>query len=241
MTLAEMESMARLRRLDPGDIMRNFCRWNDEGAFSATGAAIGQGKRTRRALERFKEGVPALECGGTGERDNSDGSLMRMLPFVFAEQLMIRDGVTIDQLSAMTHAHPIAVRACRLYCEIARRIARGAEKGECVLGLSEQEPPFERLAGIALLPEGDVRSSVYVVDALEAALWSFMTTDSYESCVLRAVSLGGDTDTIAAIAGGLAGMYYGEDAIPARWRRCLFRLDAIEALCERFSESLNAI
>lgn len=88
MTLAEMESIARLGEIDHEDIMRNFCRLHFEGAFSATGTAIGQGKQTINALERFQNGTPTEQCGGASERDNGDGSLMRMLPFVFCEKLM---------------------------------------------------------------------------------------------------------------------------------------------------------
>ena len=71
------------------------------------------------------------------------------------------------------------------------------------------------------------------MDTLEAALWCLLTTDTYRDCVLKAVNLGGDTDTIAAIAGGLAGALYGYDAIPKEWLNTLLRRDYIEQLCER--------
>jgi ADP-ribosylglycohydrolase len=69
-------------------------------------------------------------------------------------------------------------------------------------------PDFEKL------PREEIKSGGYVVDTLEAALWCVLTTDSYRECVLKAVNLGGDTDTVAAIAGGLAGALYGYNAIP---------------------------
>jgi len=89
------------------------------------------------------------------------------------------------------------------------------------------------------LPEDDIRSSGYVVDTLEAALWCLISTDSYESCVLKAVNLGEDTDTVAAIAGGLAGMLYGVDSIPKKWLNQIVRLDYIEELCDSFYSSLQ--
>jgi len=67
------------------------------------------------------------------------------------------------------------------------------------------------------LPEEKIKSNGYVVDTLEAALWCLLNTDNYKDCVLKAVNLGDDTDTVAAIAGGLAGMFYGVDAIPNEW------------------------
>ena len=88
------------------------------------------------------------------------------------------------------------------------------------------------------LSRDSIRSSGYVVDTLEAALWCLLTTDSYRDCVLKAVNLGEDTDTVAAVAGGLAGILYGEAAIPADWLAPLCRRPQIEALCTRFAESL---
>lgn len=79
----------------------------------------------------------------------------------------------------------------------------------------------------------EIRSSGYIVDSLEAALWCLLTTDSYKECVLKAVNLGYDADTIAAIAGGLAGALYGYEAIPQKWRDCLIKREYIEELCER--------
>ena len=88
------------------------------------------------------------------------------------------------------------------------------------------------LEAFASLPEGSIRSSGYVVDALEAAVWSLVNADSFETALLKAVNLGDDTDTVGAIAGGLAGLYYGYDAIPEDWLGVLQRCEWIEGLCE---------
>jgi ADP-ribosylglycohydrolase len=99
---------------------------------------------------------------------------------------------------------------------------------------------FNRLfkKDFAKLPESKIKSSGYVVDTLEAALWCLLNTDNYKDCVLTAVNLGGDTDTVAAVAGGLAGMYYGVDSIPSEWLDKLAKRDYIEELCEEFFQSL---
>ena len=76
----------------------------------------------------------------------------------------------------------------------------------------------------------EIKSSGYIVDSLEAALWCVLTTDTYKECVLKAVNLGSDTDTIAAIAGGLAGALYGYGAIPEQWRNVLIKREYIEEL-----------
>ncbi|MBQ2772786.1 MAG: ADP-ribosylglycohydrolase family protein, partial [Clostridia bacterium] len=79
--------------------------------------------------------------------------------------------------------------------------------------------------------------SGYVVDTLEAALWCLLMTDNYRDCVLKAVNLGEDTDTIAAIAGGLAGALYGYEAIPQEWLGTLLCRDKIEVICERAAKT----
>ena len=93
------------------------------------------------------------------------------------------------------------------------------------------EPDFDKL------PETEMKSSGYVVDTLEAAIWCLLTTDSYEKCVLKAVNLGDDTDTVAAVAGGLAGLLYGYDAIPQKWIDTLIKRDYIEDLCKKAAEA----
>lgn len=98
---------------------------------------------------------------------------------------------------------------------------------------------YERLADIAAfgaLPEAEIRSSGYVVDTLEAAVWCLLNTDSYRDCVLKAVNLGGGTDKTAAVAGGLAGAFYGAQSIPEEWRSGIARGAWIEELCAAYQK-----
>lgn len=78
-----------------------------------------------------------------------------------------------------------------------------------------------------------IKSGGYIVDTLEAAVWCLLTTASYKECVLKAVNLGGDTDTVAGVCGGLAGALYGYNAIPQEWRNTLIKREYIEELCEK--------
>lgn len=87
------------------------------------------------------------------------------------------------------------------------------------------------LEKFALVEEDDIRSSGYVVDSIEAAVWSLITTDSYKECLLKAVNLGDDADTVGAIAGGLAGLYYGYESIPEEWLDEIVRREWIEEMC----------
>ena len=79
--------------------------------------------------------------------------------------------------------------------------------------------------------EEEIKSSGYVVDSLEAAVWSLITTDSFEEGLLRAVNLGDDSDTVGAIAGGLAALYYGYEGIPEEWLEVIKRRAWIEGMC----------
>ena len=85
----------------------------------------------------------------------------------------------------------------------------------------------------------DIKSSGYVVSTFEAAIWCLITTSSYEEAVLKAVNFGDDTDTVAAVTGGLAGLYYGVNSIPETWLGAIVKRDYIEELCEKFDEAMN--
>ena len=102
----------------------------------------------------------------------------------------------------------------------------------------EEEATVAVIDKFAKLKDHNIKSTGYVVYSLEAALWCLLTTGNYAECVLKAVNLGGDTDTIGAIAGGLAGLYYGIDNIPEDWRKTLIRYEVIEKMCEAFAEKI---
>ena len=238
-------------------IMDNFARWYYDGEFTPTGVLFDIGSTCRYAIENYCEyGLPLPLCGAIDVRSNGNGSLMRIHPFVLytyrqdkplGEKLEI-----IETASTLTHAHPRSRLACGVYafvlwellsCPTPESVREGLEKAR---EYYKHHPEihhlarlFDRIAGLSkynsTLPVliSEIKSDGYVIHSLEAAIWCLLTTDSYSSCVLRAVNLGEDTDTVAAIAGGLAGALYGYAAIPQGWREALLRLDFIEELCEQ--------
>ena len=255
LTLALMDSIRRTGGIDYTDIMDNFLKWLDKGAYTPYGYAYDIGKGTMRAIHKYKYTHNALHAGGTGENDNGNGSLMRIMPAVlYCCEHALPPGEAVDivhKVGSLTHAHIRANIACGLYYFMAAAIL--AEEGPLASGLAaglkagfafyeahladpENLACYDRLrdlASFAGLPACDIRSSGYVVHSLEAAAWSLATTDGFEAALLKAVNLGEDTDTVAAIAGGLAGLYYGYDAIPEAWLAALQKRDWIEALCAR--------
>lgn len=238
MTLATVESIGRLGRISTDDIMQNFYRWTDENAFTPYGELFDIGRATREAILRYAWGTPARKCGCKAEWDNGNGSLMRILPLAFTDCRY----QMVNAVSSLTHAHEISLEACRIYISVARKLLRGKPLDEIVKTIKPELPVYGRLPKLDTLQRDEIKSSGYVVDTLEAALWCNLKSNSYRECVLMAVNLGEDTDTVGAIAGGLAGISYGiggEQGIPEEWINQIARKEWIAELCEKFEQSLQ--
>lgn len=217
MTIATCDSIRERGCVDTDDMRGRFVEWCRNGEYAIGGRVFDIGATVSEALH---SGV-----GLTGYRDNGNGSLMRMIPFAFLD---VTDQEVADA-SSVTHAHEIAKTACILYVKYAKLLLAGRSPKQALEAFSGQAEPFARLETIHLLGEDGIRSSGYVVDTLEAALWCFVTSTTYRDCVLRAVNLGGDTDTVGAVAGGLAGLLYGYESIPENWIKALRGKVLIEA------------
>lgn len=250
MTLAAMDSIAEKRAVDCDDIMVRFGKWYYQNAYTPTDIRFDAGNICASAIDRyFAEHIDAAHCGIRRESGNSNGSLMRILPFVLYGSTHPRENrAAVKKGSALTHAHPRSLLACVIYGEVAHAILRDPSKEVVEAALADCEfrfggmaewKHFTRLWSISRLPRSGIKSSGYVVDTLEAALWCLAVTDNYRDCVLTAVNLGGDTDTTAAVAGGLAGILYGFDAIPRQWLATLKKEREIETLCDRFREAIR--
>ncbi len=245
MTLCTMESL--IKGLDYDDMMSRFAAWYKEGYLTPHGVLFDIGISTSQAISSYIKGVPPLKCGLIGEFDNGNGSLMRILPLAYytANKTLREKAEIIENVSALTHAHKRSVTACLIYTEFACELLKGRSKEvalrqafNSIASFCDQNElkAYGRIKdGISAVKEQDIRSSGYVVDTLEAVFWCFFTTNSYRECVLKAVNLGDDTDTVAAIAGGLAGIYYGLEDIPSDWMDAIVKLDEIKEICERFS------
>ena len=176
MTLATCFSIRRKGGIDLSDIMECFRAWESEGKFTADGVMFDIGNTTSMAISQG--------FGLTDISSNGNGSLMRIIPLAFVPNATDEQ---IRQVSALTHGHLISKEACVIYVGIARKLLAGMSVTEAV---RESVPDdrlevFERLPVIHQLPEEDIKSSGYVVDTLEAAVWALATTKSYEECVLK--------------------------------------------------------
>ncbi len=250
LTLALLDSLSS--GLDYQDIAGKFLSWSREGAYTAGGKVFDIGATTSKAISKMEQGIEPIRCGESDEYSNGNGSLMRILPaaiYVIGLPIERRKQIIFD-ISALTHGHLRSKIACFLYSEIVRYIVNGYEKKAAVesahkslitsLGDEEQDEisHFKRCRHhIKDLKRDEIPSDGYVVSTLEASLWSFLGTESFEEAVLRAVNLGEDTDTTGAVTGGLAGCYYGFGSIPDNWIGRLQRNEYIKGLCEAFVQS----
>lgn len=213
MTLATCASIKGCGCIDVSDMLAKFRAWAHKGEYAIDGRVFDIGCTTSEALYTGK--------GKDDERSNGNGSLMRIIPLAFTDA----SDEDIEAVSAITHAHDISKAACVCYVHIARLLIRGKELSDILPSI---ESPFDRIRTISTLDESEIKSSGYVVSTLEAALWAVSTTDNYRDAVLKAVNLGNDTDTVGAVAGGLAGIIYGLEGIPHKWLDSLKGKDIIE-------------
>ena len=244
MMLATLDSIADCGEINCDDIMERFASWLFDGEYTPYGETFDYGGATYTAISRYRNGAAPSDCGGRGECDNGNGSLMRILPAVLFWMTKgdASDTDPVQKVSALTHAHPVSKAGCSLYSQYIEAIAHGKDLNTVVWQEHEGINAYHRLRELrsfAALPEEEIKSGGYVVSTLEAAIWCFLNTGSYAECVLKAVNLGHDTDTTAAVAGSIAGAYYGTDGIPADWLGCIAEKDRIADMISRFEEVLN--
>jgi ADP-ribosylglycohydrolase len=223
------------------------------GDWSAHGAAFDIGGTTRKALVAYQHGTSSDSCGGSLETDNGNGSLMRILPLAFLPIDEVEMFDAVRKVSGITHRHPRSVLGCYLLVAFAKMLLSGEKLPEAYLRLREvckasikfgvPIGEIEKYTEILNLEfssnrRDQVRSTGYVLDTFEAVLFCLLTTSDFESAVLTAVNLGDDTDTTAAITGGLAGILY-PSQLPARWLQVLSRRQDISDLAARFERSLR--
>jgi ADP-ribosylglycohydrolase len=241
---------------DSKRLAERFVRWYVWNEWTPHGSVFDVGIATRSAIDRLEKGTDPEQAGECDEYANGNGALMRVLPlaFVLKTRPMQERYELVCRVASLTHRHIRSKIACFFYVELLIRLLKGDEKHEAFthtqhrvrdyvnsLNIQPDECElFTRLFydDLAHVPETEIFSSGYVVHTLEASLWSFLTTNSYPEAVLRAVNLGDDSDTSGSVTGGLAGLTYGPEAIPAEWVAALARRDAIEDLIRRFAASL---
>lgn len=248
MSLCALATLAE-GTIDYDEIMQNFGKWYYNGEFTPLGEMFDVGNTCSFAIQNYhRANCSYKDCGLDDVQSNGNGSLMRIHPFVLYahyKMMPLKDWEPmIFEASALTHAHKRTKLGCGIYAYILMHLLADPNIGAVETALrraalhyqdNEEFVHYARIfnADFAKLDVSAIRSSGYVVDTLEAAVWCLLTTDNYKDCILKAVNLGSDTDTVAAIAGGLAGALYGYDAIPQEWLNTLIKREYIKDMCEK--------
>jgi len=262
MALATLDSIRENGEVNYSDICERFYRWLFFGEYTPGGKAFDQGNTCVKAIGNFLRDKDYRTCGVTGEWANGNGALMRIMPvclYAYEKVQKKEWGLSqaidcVHQVAALTHNHLRSNIACGIYFFLVKHIIEGNQilKERLQNGVDEAVSFYQGdvnceeltyytrlfdLDDFATVKENSIKSSGYVVDSLEAAVWSLITTGTVEECLLKAVNLGGDTDTVGAIAGGLAGLFYGYDRVPEEWRELIVKEEEIIGLCETMEVS----
>ena len=246
MALCLATSLLEQGGFDARDQIERYCRWYREGYLSSTGECFDIGNTVRDALLRFENtGEPM--SGATGARSAGNGSIMRLapIPIFYFHDLAALDKYTVES-SRTTHGAQECLDACRLFGNIIHRALKGDSKDLVLAGNARDSFASTSIEEIARAEyrsktSDEIQGTGYVVKSLEAALWSFSVTSTFEQAILTATNLGDDADTTAAICGQVAGAYYGCEGIPAHWRQRLFNYDGIVEMARRLALANSSI
>lgn len=221
MSICLAESIIHTGTLDPQDLLERFGRWYQSGENSSTGVCFDIGNTTQINITRFLRAGVYTPSHNTPTH-NGNGSIMRLAPVAirwWAQPDMV--GIFGRRQSLTTHGSDECLDACDQLGHLMVRAIRGANVHGALTEWA------------ATIPEASVPNSGRARDTLLAAKWSVGSSTTFEEALVRSVNLGGDTDSIGAVAGQIAGAIWGVSAIPPRWLDGLHDLQRLTSLAER--------
>lgn len=251
LTLALLEHLGTKSTLY--DLMDTFDKYR-LGYLTPYDECFDIGMATDRSIDRYLSGIQPEEAGGREDYDNGNGALMRISPLAiilqFEESFSMRVKV-VERYTKLTHAHPRSIIGSIIYIQILIELLANknlkkalSNTQELILREFPSDHPYilefnENYKDIFThdfmsQSVNAIRSTGYVVDTLKAVLWCVGNTDSFKKAVLKAVNLGGDTDTIGAITGTLGGAIYTIEDIPSEWIERLVSKEIIDKNCNLF-------
>jgi ADP-ribosylglycohydrolase len=238
-----LASLLKHNGLDLTDFAKNLVRWYKYGYMAVNQQVFDVGIQTAAAIRRIMQGHPAEYTGSSDEQANGNGSLMRVLPLALWHQGSDADLIELAHLqSVVTHAHKRSQVCCALYCLWARGLLHQQEletAWQYAVGTLRsyygQASEYYAELEFHIRPDDEPigQGSGYVVDSLRSARMVLQREHSYKTVIKAAIALGHDTDTTACIAGGLAGIYYGVEAIPQRWMEVMRGKEEVELILNK--------
>ena len=234
MALCLATSLLHCNGFDVADQMNRYVNWWQWGYLSSTGDCFDIGMTVCKALQRYQlTGNPM--AGSSDPATAGNGSLMRLAPVVLhAHPDMASTLELARQSSATTHAAVEALDCCEVFAEILANALQGMDRSS-VLRCLHAKPASKKVAALGVgsylgKSAADIVGSGYCFASLEAALWCFSRSTSFEEAILMAANLGDDADTTAAIVGQLAGAFHGVEGIPPHWLDRLCMREEIDRL-----------
>ncbi len=234
LSLCTAESLIANQPFDPTATMRSYLRWFRRGHLSSNGLSFGFSPASRSALETFEANPNAVPGNATV---GSDGEpLLRSAPVAIIYRKVPPTARDIaSRVAKLTHGHPMAADATKLAAIYTHRAFEGTDRFDILMLDRAPDGLDSRCTAVAEgawldKREWDISADGSAAGVLEAALWCVATTESFREAVLRATNLGQASHTTAALAGQIAGAFYGFEAIPKEWLAKLSQAASIQAL-----------
>lgn len=240
MAVCLAQSLVEKKSFDPENQMNRYVNWYEYGYNSPTGVCFDIGGTTAAALRKYQlTGNPY--AGSRNATSSGNGGIMRMAPIPMFFRYMDDVCEYAKKMSSTTHASALCLSCAQVFAHSIKLALIGKDKSSILNDINHyiETDSVLKNNNTNVLKLGfndknvdDIKGSGFVLESLEAALWCFFNTETYESAVLTATNLGDDTDTTAAIVGQLAGAYYGINGIPQKWRDVIYNYDELVYLSD---------
>ena len=256
MEIATIDSFIQKKYFDYKDIMDKWVKWISKSEYTPTGVAFDIGRTCLKAIKKYCNGTAPLQCGSTSINENGNGSLMRILPVALYAYSKKLDDTSIHKLtnevSSLTHAHEVSRLGCYIYVQFIICLLKGYTKEDAYKHIQYLDYSAYDMHSLKLYTRildeqievqrlDQIKSTGYIVDTLESAMWIFMNAQHYKEAITASTNIGGDTDTIGAIVGSMAGIYYGFESIPSNWLDKLQRKEYLMELADKFEKSVAVL
>lgn len=225
MEIATIDSFIQKKCFDYKDIMDKWVKWISKSEYTPTGVAFDIGRTCLKAIKKYCNGTAPLQCGATSMNENGNGSLMRILPVALYAYSKNLDDISIRELtnevSSLTHAHEVSRLGCYIYVQFIICLLKGYTK----------EDAYKHIQNLDY--------SSYDMNSINLYTRIFMNAQHYKEAIIASTNIGGDTDTIGAIVGSMAGIYYGFESIPSNWLDKLQRKEYLMELASEFERCIK--
>ena len=236
------------RKINYTDIMRKYIECTTNSKYLSHEKFKKElNKNITYAINRFNNNITPTECGSKKYEDNDNKSLSRMLPIVlycYYKNVDNEEDIfsLVKKYSSLTHSHQLSIMACFIYVRYLLYILRGKDKTTAynLIKYTDYNKYFRKEiiqeysrilnSNIFELNINEIQSKSNVVDTLETTIWIIINTNSYQQAIVGAINLGGDTNTLAGIVGGIAGVLYGYESIPSKWINNIKKKELINSI-----------